>query len=72
MTRLGRIERVTNPALDVPAADASDARWVTPHLVGEVDYADWTSAPEGDGKLRHAVWRGWRPDKSPEDVRREG
>ncbi|MGW6004713.1 ATP-dependent DNA ligase [Oerskovia enterophila] len=72
VTRLGRIERVTNPALDVPAADASDARWVTPHLVGEVDYADWTSAPEGDGKLRHAVWRGWRPDKSPEDVHREG
>lgn len=72
VTRLGRIERVTNPALDVPAADASDARWVTPHLVGEVDYADWTSAPEGDGRLRHAVWRGWRPDKSPEDVRREG
>ncbi|KRC35476.1 ATP-dependent DNA ligase [Oerskovia sp. Root918] len=72
VTRLGRIARVTNPALDVPAADASDARWVTPHLVGEVDYADWTSAPEGDGKLRHAVWRGWRPDKSPEDVRREG
>ncbi|MBD7997202.1 ATP-dependent DNA ligase [Oerskovia gallyi] len=72
VTRLGRIERVTNPALDVPTADASDARWVTPHLVGEVDYADWTSAPDGDGKLRHAVWRGWRPDKSPEDVRREG
>ncbi|MFF3063111.1 ATP-dependent DNA ligase [Oerskovia sp. NPDC057915] len=72
VTRLGRIERVTNPALDVPPADASDARWVTPHLVGEVDYADWTSAPDGDGKLRHAVWRGWRPDKSPGDVRREG
>ncbi len=71
VVRLGRIERVTNPALDVPDADASDARWVTPHLVGEVDYADWTSAPEGDGKLRHAVWRGWRPDKSPGDVRRE-
>jgi len=71
VTRLGRIERATNPALDVPAPDASDARWVTPHLVGEVDYAQWTSAPEGDGRLRHAVWRGWRPDKSPEDVRRE-
>lgn len=71
VTRLGRIERATNPALDVPAADAADARWVTPHLVGEVVYADWTSAPEGDGKLRHAVWRGWRPDKSPQDVRRE-
>ncbi|RXR26186.1 ATP-dependent DNA ligase [Oerskovia turbata] len=72
VTRLGRIERVTNPALDVPAADASDARWVTPHLVGEVDHADWTSTAEGDGRLRHAVWRGWRPDRSPEDVRREG
>ncbi|MEK8228523.1 hypothetical protein NKG05_24635 [Oerskovia sp. M15] len=45
VTRLGRIERATNPALDVPVADASDARWVTPHLVGEVDYADWTHAP---------------------------
>ncbi|MHA7134111.1 ATP-dependent DNA ligase [Oerskovia turbata] len=72
VARLGRIERSTTPALDVPDVDASDARWVTPHLVAEVDYADWTSAPDGDGKLRHAVWRGWRPDKSPEDVRREG
>ena len=51
----------------VPAADASDALWVRPLVVGEVEFANWTP----DGVLRHAVWRGLRPDKSPEDVVRE-
>ncbi len=51
----------------VPAADARDARWVRPELVGEVEYSEATS----DGRLRHPVWRGWRFDKSPAEVRRE-
>jgi bifunctional non-homologous end joining protein LigD len=33
-------------------------------LVGEVEYSERT--PEG--RLRHPVWRGWRPDKSPGDL----
>jgi bifunctional non-homologous end joining protein LigD len=55
------------PFVDVPDADASDAWWVLPDLVGEVAYAEVTP----DGRLRHARWRGLRPDKSPADVRDE-
>ncbi len=65
--RLSPIERATSPAQDVPGVDASDARWVTPRFVGEVEHAQWTA----DGRLRHARWRGWRDDKAPDDVRRE-
>jgi len=56
-----------NPFVGIPAADASDALWVRPELVGEVEFAEFTP----DGILRHSRWRGLRPDKSPADVRRE-
>jgi bifunctional non-homologous end joining protein LigD len=54
-------------ASELPPADARDAHWVSPILVGEVTYAEFTSA----GRLRHPSWRGLRPDKSPSDVVRE-
>jgi bifunctional non-homologous end joining protein LigD len=57
----------TNPFVDIPQADASDALWVRPELVAEVEFAEWTR----DGSLRHARWRGLRPDKTPADVVRE-
>lgn len=62
--QLDALPRKTSPFEDVPAADASDAHWVSPRLVGEVTYGEWT----GSGKLRHPVWRGWRLDKTPGDV----
>ncbi|GAA1738922.1 ATP-dependent DNA ligase [Isoptericola hypogeus] len=65
--RLGRDARKTSPLDDVPRADARDARWVTPRLVGEVEFAEWTD----DGRLRQPRWRGWREDKAPSQVRRE-
>ncbi|MEU4017242.1 non-homologous end-joining DNA ligase [Microbacterium sp. NPDC028030] len=52
------------PLGGVPALDASDALWVRPELVGEVEFANWTP----DGVLRHARWRGLRPDKEPGDI----
>jgi len=55
------------PFVDVPAADASDALWVRPEVVGEVEFADWTPS----GTIRHARWRGLRPDKSAAEVVRE-
>ncbi|KIS29045.1 ATP-dependent DNA ligase [Arthrobacter sp. SPG23] len=58
------LARKTSPFAEVPAADASDAHWVTPRMVGEVTYGEWT----GGGKLRHPVWRGWRLDKNADDV----
>lgn len=67
VTRLSRLERSTAPVRDVPTADAADARWVTPKLVGEVAFAEWTDA----GRLRHATWRGWRPELTVDDVRIE-
>ena len=65
--RLRRLERKTSPLVGVPAADANDAHWVSPTLVGEVEFGEWTPT----GKLRHPSWRGWRPDKAPSEVRRE-
>ncbi|ROS73633.1 ATP-dependent DNA ligase [Cellulomonas sp. PhB143] len=68
LARLGGSERRTSPAREVPAADASDARWVTPREVVEVLFSGWTGDAPGAGSLRHAVWRGWRPDKEPGEV----
>ena len=62
--QLDALPRKTSPFEEVPAADASDAHWVSAKLVGEVTYGEWT----GSGKLRHPVWRGWRVDKNPADV----
>lgn len=66
---LRRIASRTSPfSPDVPRLDARDAQWVTPTLVGEVAFSEWT----GDGRLRHPSWRGLRPDKSPDEVVLEG
>ncbi|MDO4131232.1 ATP-dependent DNA ligase [Clavibacter michiganensis] len=67
LRRFGPLARKTSPFADVPAADARDAHWITPRLVGEVEFAEWTST----GRLRQASWRGWRHDKSPDEVVRE-
>jgi len=53
------------PPVDVVRADVRDAHWVRPALVGEVTFSEETP----DGRLRHPVWKGLRPDKSPEDLR---
>jgi bifunctional non-homologous end joining protein LigD len=50
---------------EVPAPEARRARWVRPELVGEVVYRTLTH----DRRLRHASWRGLRPDKTPVDAR---
>ena len=48
----------------VPREHARHARWVEPVLVGEVEYRLMTR----DGRLRHASWRGLRPDRAPDEV----
>ncbi len=66
MTRLRPLARPTSPFDEVvPREHARKARWVEPVLVGEVEYRLVTR----DGRLRHAAWRGLRPDRSPESVR---
>jgi bifunctional non-homologous end joining protein LigD len=61
---LEKLSRKTSPFLDVPREDARDAHWVKPSLVGEVTYGELTEP----GRLRHPVWKGLRPDKSPNEV----
>jgi bifunctional non-homologous end joining protein LigD len=63
-----RLARKTTPFVDAPPDIARDAHWVTPTLVGEVEFAEWTSG----NRLRQPSWRGWRVDKRPADVTREG
>ena len=63
-SKFSALERKTTPFTEVPGTDASDAVWVRPSLVGEVEFAEWTPTR----RLRQASWRGWRPDKSPGEV----
>lgn len=61
--RLASIARKTPPA-DVAKVDARGAHWVTPKLVAEVAFAEFT----GDGKVRHGSFLGLRSDKDASDV----
>lgn len=63
--RLKKLERKTSP-LDVqpPPADARGAHWVTPELIGEVHFTEWTD----DGRLRHPAFLGLREDKKPSAI----
>jgi bifunctional non-homologous end joining protein LigD len=66
--RLKPLERRTSPfASQVPSIPTSTVTWVRPTLVGEEQFGEWTR----EGRLRHPVWRGLRPDKRAEDVVRE-
>jgi bifunctional non-homologous end joining protein LigD len=65
--RLKPLGRSRSPLSGVPSSDARDAHWVTPVLVGEVEFAAWTR----DDRLRQPSWRGWRADKDPSQVVRE-
>jgi bifunctional non-homologous end joining protein LigD len=65
LARLRPLHRAESPfAVPLPRADAREANWVRPSLVGEVEYR--TRTP--DGRLRHPSWRGLRPDKEPREV----
>jgi bifunctional non-homologous end joining protein LigD len=50
------------PAL--PRQETVGVTYVRPELVGEVRYGELTS----DDRLRHASWRGLRPDRSASDI----
>jgi bifunctional non-homologous end joining protein LigD len=52
---------------EVPRERAKGATWLTPNLVGEVEFRNWTP----DGRLRAPSWRGLRSDKDPADLEPE-
>ena len=65
LARMTPLRRPDSPFDEVvPREHARHARWVEPVLVGEVEYRLITR----DGRLRHAAWRGLRPDRAPDEV----
>jgi bifunctional non-homologous end joining protein LigD len=64
--KLQKLERKTSPFNEEPKPNAP-VHWVKPELVAEMSFSEWTS----DGRMRHPVYEGLRPDKKPTNVRRE-
>jgi bifunctional non-homologous end joining protein LigD len=64
--RLVPLHRSASPFSEGPAP-AGDIQWVTPKLVGQIGFSEWTSA----GLLRHPRFLGLRDDKAAREVRRE-
>jgi bifunctional non-homologous end joining protein LigD len=70
LRKLRPLERATSPFGSVPKMPKvrkGDVVWVTPKLVCEVEFAEWTH----DGRLRAPSYKGLRDDKPPEEVKRE-
>lgn len=66
--RLDALERTTCPADEPPTrAESKGVTWVTPELVVEVEFTQWTD----DGRLRHPAFQGLREDKPADEVRIE-
>jgi DNA ligase D-like protein (predicted ligase) len=63
---LKQIERRTPPFGGV-APSGADAHWVTPAIVAQIGFSEWTPG----GLLRHPRFIGIRSDKAPEEVTRE-
>ncbi|MDB5615702.1 MAG: ligD [Devosia sp.] len=56
--------RKTSPFVDVPRPIARTAKWVSPELVAEIGYTEFTP----DGVLRHPSFLALREDKPADDV----
>jgi bifunctional non-homologous end joining protein LigD len=64
--KLAPLERKTSPFAVAPKLETR-AHWVTPSLVAEVSFAEWTR----DGSMRHPVFVALRVDKDPREIVRE-
>ena len=68
MQVLGPLRRSTSPFADmVPVAERRAAVWVSPELVGEVSFVEWTDT----NRIRASSWRGLRPDKDAAELLNE-
>ena len=64
--KMRRLERKT-PPVEVAKASARGVTWVTPKLVAEVAFAEFTA----DGNIRHGSYLGLRTDKAAKSVKPE-
>lgn len=65
---LARRTRRTSPFAAAGAPREAGVHWVTPTLVAQIGYSEWTH----DGKLRHPRFLGLRDDKPAKEIRRTG
>ena len=65
--RLRGLERETSPFADPGAIRERGVHWVTPELVAQLGFTEWTRA----GRLRHPRFQGLREDKAAREVVRE-
>jgi bifunctional non-homologous end joining protein LigD len=65
--RLAPLARRT-PPFTSGVLPRGEVTWVTPRLLAEIGFSEWTSA----GMLRHPRFLGLRDDKDASEVRREG
>jgi bifunctional non-homologous end joining protein LigD len=65
-TRLDAVGTSHCPFVNAAGIDKK-AHWVSPELVAEVSFGEWTR----DGHIRHSVFRGLRSDKKPEAIIKE-
>lgn len=77
--RFHKLEIKTCPFSNLPQRDKgrwgqgltadkmAECRWLKPHLVAQIEYADWTDV----NHLRHSKFISLRDDKPAKDVRRE-
>lgn len=63
-SKLDSRARKTPPVEDAPRTIARSAQWVTPNLVGEIAFTEFTT----DGLLRHPSFIALRDDKSASEV----
>jgi bifunctional non-homologous end joining protein LigD len=59
--------RTAKKPFDQRVKDQNATTWLTPKLVGEVKFSEWTS----EGEMRHPAFLGLRTDKKASDVIRE-
>lgn len=64
--RLEALRTEQAPVVDPRRAERG-ARWVSPELVAEVSFTEWTD----DDRIRHPAFLGIREDKRPMTIRRE-
>jgi bifunctional non-homologous end joining protein LigD len=64
-TKLSALKTSKAPFYQLPTS--IKGHWVSPKLVAEVSFGEWTN----DGRIRHSVFHGLRTDKAPEKITKE-
>ena len=64
---LEKLRQHENPYMSISTEGKRGAIWVKPHLVGEVEFTEWTP----DGSLRHPSFKGLREDKPATSIVKE-